>query len=97
MSRLTKLGLIFLLAGVVVLGYQSVSTLMGVNRMADNLVWEKLSLADVFDGLDSESLEDISFFGMRDILQILAEAPLFLWMFGLAFLCFVINAFAPKS
>ncbi|MBW2409377.1 MAG: hypothetical protein JRF72_06225 [Deltaproteobacteria bacterium] len=95
MSGLTKLGLIFLLAGVLVVGYQGISTLMGANRMADDIVWEKLSLADVFDGLDSEFFEDSSFFGMGDILKFLADAPLFLWLFGLAFFCFLIGAFGP--
>ena len=96
MSRLTKLGIIFLLAGVVVLGYQSISTLMGTSRMAEDLVWEQISLADAFGGLDSELFESTSLFGAGEIFQILVEAPLFLWMFGLAFLCFVINAFAPR-
>jgi hypothetical protein len=94
MSRLTKLGIIFLLAGVLVLGYQSISTLMGTSRMAEDLVWEQMSLADAFGG--SELFESTSLFGAGEILQILIEAPLFLWMFGLAFLCFVINAFAPR-
>ena len=97
MSGLTKLGIIFLLAGILVLGYQSISTLMGTDRMAKDLVWEKLSLADVFGGFDSASYENLSFFGIRDILQFLAEAPLFLWMFGLAFICFLLNAFGPRS
>ena len=95
MSALTKLGLIFLLAGVLVVGYQGISTLMGANRMADDVVWEKLSLADVFGGLDSEYFDDISFFAMGDLLKFLADAPLFLWLFGLAFFCFLINAFGP--
>ena len=96
MSALTKLGLIFLLAGVLVVGYQGISTLMGANRMADDVVWEKLSLADVFGGLDSEYFEDISLFGLGEILNFLAQAPLFLWLFGLAFFCFLIGALGPS-
>ena len=97
MSGLTKLGLIFLLAGVLVVGYQGISTLMGASRIADDdLVWEQLSLADVFGGLDSEYFEDISLFGLGEILNFLAEAPLFLWLFGLAFFCFLIGAFGPS-
>ena len=95
MSGLTKLGLIFLLAGVLVVGYQGISSLMGANRMADDVVWEKVSLADVFGGLDSEYFEEDAFFGMGDILNFLADAPLFLWLFGLAFFCFLIGAFGP--
>jgi hypothetical protein len=96
MSAITKLGLIFLLAGILVLGYQSISTLMGADRTANDLVWKKLSLADVFGGIDEASFENFSFFGMRDIFKFLGEAPLFLWMFGLAFLCFLMHAFSPK-
>ena len=97
MSGLTKLGLIFLLAGVLVVGYQGISTLMGANRMADDLVWEKLSLADVFGGLDSEYFENDAFFGMGEILRFLADAPLFMWLFGLAFFCFLVSAFGPRT
>jgi hypothetical protein len=97
MSSLTKLGLIFLLAGVLVLGYQGISTLMGADRTAEDLVWEKLSLADVFGGLDNESFEETSFWGMGDTLKFLAEAPLFLWLFGLAFFCFLVGAFGPRT
>ena len=97
MSGLTKLGIIFLLAGILVLSYQSISTLMGTDQMAKDLVWDKLSLADVFGGFDAASYEDFSFFRIREILQFLAEASLFLWMFGLAFICFLLNAFGPRS
>lgn len=96
MSSLTKLGLIFLLAGVLVVGYQGVSTLMGANHMADDLVWAKLSLSDVFGGLDSEFFEENYFWGMGDVLKYLAEAPLFMWLFGLAFFCFLVGAFGPR-
>jgi len=96
MSRLTKLGVLLLLAGIVVLGFQSISTLMGANRTAEDLTWERLTLADVFGGLDSELFDSDSFYGAGEIIRILVDAPLFLWLFGLAFLCFVINAFAPR-
>lgn len=97
MSGITKLGLIFLLAGILALGYQSISTLMGTEGTANNLAWKKLSLADVFGVIDEVSFENFSFFGMRDILKFIGEAPLFLWMFGLAFLCFLIHAFTTRS
>jgi len=96
MSRLTKLGVLLLLAGVVVLGFQSISTLIGVNGTADDLTWQRVSLADVFGGLDSELFKSDSFYGAGEILRILLNAPLFLWIFSLAFLCFVVNAFAPR-
>ena len=97
MSSLTKLGLIFLLAGILVLGYQAISTLMGADRMAGDLVWAKLSLTDVFGGLDGTYFEDISLLGMGAILKFLAEAPLFLWLFGMAFFCFIVGAFRTRS
>jgi len=97
MSGLTKMGIIFLVAGISVLGYQSISTLMGVDRTAKDLVWDKLSLADVFGGFDAAFYEDYSFSRISEILQFMAEAPLFLWMFGLAFICFLLNAVGPRS
>jgi len=97
MSGFTKMGIIFLVAGLSALGYQSISTLMGVDRTAKDLVWDKLSLADIFGGFDAASYQDFSFFRISEILQFLAESPLFLWMFGLAFICFLLNAIGPRS
>jgi hypothetical protein len=97
MSRLTKLGLLFLLAGIIALGYQGIATFMGSDRTADDLVWKNLSLANIFGGFDAMSFEKQSFFGLREIFQFFAQIPLFLLMFGFALLCFFINAFTSKS
>jgi hypothetical protein len=97
MSRLTKLGLLFLLAGIMALGYQGIATFMGTDRTAEDLVWKNLSLANIFGGFDAGSFEKQSFFGLREILQFLAQTPLFLLLFSLAVLCFFFNAFASKS
>ena len=97
MSHLTKLGLLFLLAGIIALGYQGIATFMGTDRTADDLVWRNLNLTNIFGGFDAVSFEKLSFPGLREILQSLAQTPLFLLMFGLAVLCFLINAFTSKS
>ena len=97
MSRLTKLGLLFLLAGIIALGYQGIETFMGSDRTASDLVWKSLSLANIFDGLDAEYFERHSFFGLREIVRFPAHVPLFLLLFSLAFLCFFANAFTSKS
>ena len=97
MSRLTKLGLLFLLAGTMALGYQGIATFMGTDRTADDLVWKNVSLTNVFGGFDAVSFKNQSFFGLREIFQFLVHTPLFLLMFGFAVLCFLINAFTSKS
>jgi hypothetical protein len=51
-SRLTKLGLIFLLAGGMTLGYQGIATFMGTDRAAGDLGWKNLNLANMFIGCD---------------------------------------------
>ena len=50
MSGLTKLGILFFIAGIVILGYQGVSTLMGQTGAADNFIWKNMSLADALGG-----------------------------------------------
>ena len=97
MSGLTKLGILFFIAAIVVLGYQGVSTLMGQTGAADDFVWKNMSLADAMGGLNLESLDNFSFWGIQGFMQYLLEAPLFIWLFGISFLCFFIHAFAPKS
>ena len=97
MSGLTKLGILFFIAGILVLGYQGISTLMGQTGAADDFSWKKLSLADALGGLNLESLSNFSFWGIQGFMQYLLEAPLFIWLFGISFLCFFIHAFAPRN
>ena len=97
MSGLTKLGILFFIAGILVLGYQGISTLMGQTGAADDFTWKKLSLADALGGLSLESLSNFSFWGIPGFMQYLLEAPLFIWLFGISFLCFFIHAFAPRN
>lgn len=96
MSGLTKLGIFIFIAGILVLGYQGISTLMGQTGAADDFAWKNLSLADALGGLNLESLDNFSFWGIQGIMQYLLETPLFIWLFGISFLCFFIHAFAPR-
>ena len=97
MSGLTKLGILFFMAAIVVLVYQGVATLMGETGTADNFAWKNLSLADALGGLNLELLENFSFWGIQGFMQYLLGAPLFIWLFALSFLCFFIHAFAPRA
>ncbi len=97
MTGLTKLGILFFMAALVVLGYQSVATLMGKTGTADDFVWNNLSLADTLGGFNLDTLGNFSFWGIQGLMQYLLEAPLFIWLFALSFLCFFINAFAPRN
>ncbi len=97
MSGLTKLGILFFCAGILVLGYQGISTLMGPTGAAEDFAWENLSLADALGGLNLESLDNFSLLGIQEIMKYLLEAPLFIWLFAMSFLCFLMHAFAPKS
>ena len=97
MSGLTKLGILFFMAAIAVLGYQGISTLMGQTGAAEDFAWKNLSLADALGGLNLESHDHFSFWGIQGFLQYLLEAPLFIWLFGLSFLCFFMHAFAPRN
>ncbi len=93
MSKLTVIGLVFLFAGFIVLGYQGMLALKGTDKMGSDFIWTDLSLGDllyegVFDWINSISISAI-----RRVILLLLKMPLFLHLLSLATICFFIQAF----
>jgi hypothetical protein len=93
MSKLTVFGMIFLFASLLLLGYQGLVALMGTDGLSSDLVWVNITLADFLSKGNFDWINSISSFKVQTIIMFLVKLPLFLWLFGIACICFLIAAF----
>ena len=93
MSKLTKIGLSFFFAAILLLGYQAVLALMGSDRMGSDLVWINISPADFLSESVFSLINSIHFSMVQKVIRFLVDLPLFACFFCIAFIFFVIQAF----
>jgi hypothetical protein len=96
MSKFTVFGIIFLIAGLLLLGYQGLYALMGTEGMSSNFVWVNIALADLLGKGTFGWIDSISSIKVQKIIIFLVQLPLFLWLFGIALICFLFNAFRRR-
>ncbi len=97
MSKLTTTGLVFLVAGILLIGYQGVLVLMGSDKMGSDLVWINISPADFFSETVSSLINGIPSSMIQRVIWFLARLPVFAWLFGVAFIFFMIQAFRSNK
>jgi hypothetical protein len=93
MSKLTVFGMILLFASLLLLGYQGVSALMGTDGLSSDFVWTNISPSDFLSKATFDWIHSISSFKVQTIIMFLVQLPLFLWLFGIACICFLFEAF----
>jgi hypothetical protein len=93
MSKLTIIGVASWLIGGLLLGFQSISTLM---QTGNEYVWESLSLVDVFGKDNFKWIEGISYASVQSAASYVSTMPLYLLLFAIGALFFVINFVKPK-
>lgn len=93
MSKLTVIGMVFLFAGCLLLGYQGLMALAGSDKMGSDLVWINISPADFFNETIFSLINGIPSSLIQRVIWLLAGLPLFAWLFGVAFIFFSIQAF----
>ncbi|MBW1813172.1 MAG: hypothetical protein JRJ39_05715 [Deltaproteobacteria bacterium] len=91
MSKLSFMAFMFLIGSILLLGFQSIGRLMGAKG-----VWKGLSLIKLFGPKYFYWLDDISFFGLEDILIFIANMPLFAFLFCMSILFFILDKFYSK-
>jgi hypothetical protein len=92
-SKLTVIGMIFLYTGLLLLVYQGALALMGTDGKGSDVFWVNLSLADFLSKGTYAWINSISLLKVQTIIMFLVKMPLFLWLFGIACICFLIEAF----
>ncbi len=93
MSKFTIAGLTAWLFGALILGFQSISSLMGTE---DTIVWKSLALVDIIAKNYFNWIEKISWVSIQQLVTYVVNMPLYLLLFCVGIICFVINAFISK-
>jgi hypothetical protein len=91
MSKLTIVGLLTTLSGLVVLGFQAISSLMGTEE-----VWKSLSLRDVLDNGQLGWIDQVALFGVDRGLDYLVSMPLFVLLVGSGAILLLVAGFVSK-
>jgi hypothetical protein len=91
MSKLTIVGLLTTLGGLVVLGFQAISSLMGTKE-----VWKSLSLRDVLDSGQLGWIDQVALLGVDRGLDYLVSMPLFALLVGSGAILLLISGFIYK-
>lgn len=93
MSKLTVVGVASWLIGVVILGFQGISTLM---QTGDKYVWKRLALVDIFGKDNFKWIEGISYESIQSAANYISTMPIYLLLFAIGLLFFLINFVKPK-
>jgi hypothetical protein len=93
MSKLTKIGIFFFFAAILLLGYQAVLAMMGSDKMGSDLAWINITPADFLSGTVFSLINGIQFSMVQKAIRFLVDLPLFAWFFGIALILFTIQAF----
>lgn len=92
MNRFTLLGLILLVAGGCILGFQAISSMM----TAGEITWETLSLADATGPETLKWVNGISIQMVQKALNYVVTMPLYMLSFALGVLMLIIGGFISK-
>lgn len=87
MSKYYAIGTVALLFGLIVLLFQTISSLMTPGAV----IWKSLTLMSILDPLYLNWIEGVSWAGMKQVLEYLVGLPLYLLLIGSSCLSFVIG------
>jgi hypothetical protein len=88
MNKATLLGLVCWIGSLLLLLFQSVSSVMGEGEH-----WENLALVDLLPASAFEWIDTISTGFLYDAADYLVTMPLFILLFAIGIIFFIINAF----
>jgi len=91
MSKFSFMAFMFLAGSILLVGFQSIAKLMGTKGG-----WKTFSLIKLFGPKYFAWINDISFFGVEDVLTYIATMPLFLFLFFMSILFFILDKFYSR-
>ena len=99
MSKLNILGGLSCLVGLVILGFQAISTLMDP-KAADiyqtETQWKTYAMVDLLDEQYFDWIGDLTWGPGAMAAERLVTTPIYILFLALGILCFIINFFMPK-
>jgi hypothetical protein len=99
MSKFTIAGLVSCLASGIILGFQTISTLMDPSAASitkGKTAWKNLTLVDSIGPEYFEWIDTISWTSIQSIADYIVDMPLYILLLCIGILCFVINAFTSR-
>lgn len=96
MSTFAFLGIIFLLAAILLFGYQAMVAFMGMGT-SDKFVFENIRLADILDVSAPDWSERFSSVYIQSLAETLLTMPLTILLLAAALLFFLIHAFTSEK
>ena len=92
MNKATLTGILFLIGGGCIIGFQTLSSMM----TADEIVWKAMSLVDVTGSDTLAWVTGISIQPIQQALEYIVTMPLYLLFFGVGILMIIIGGFMSK-
>ena len=92
MTKFSLMGIILCVAAGVLLGFQTLSALMGTDGG-----WKSMKLVTVFDQKHFAWIDKTSFFGLERVPEYIVNMPLFMLLFCIGVLFFVLEYFFGKK
>ena len=93
MSKYTMAGLVSWLFSGLILLFQTISSLMG---MEEKMAFKSLALVDIIGQGYFKWINNISWAGIQNVVSYLVTMPLFLLLFCIGILFFLMHMFASK-
>ena len=97
MSKFTITGLVAWILSALLLGFQTISSLMGSEGVAGMVAWKNLTLVDVAEKNYLNWINNIPWVSIQQAVNYVFNVPLYFLLFCFGILCFLINALRSKA
>ena len=97
MSKFTITGLVALILSALLLGFQTISSLMGSEGVAGMVEWKSLTLVDIAEKSYLNWINNIPWVIIQQAVNYVFNVPLYILFFCFGILCFLINALRSKA
>jgi hypothetical protein len=101
MSKLTITGIVCCLAGAVILGFQTVGTLMDPSATEitkkSSMAWKKITIVGLAGQKNLEWINTISWESIQNLLNSAVTMPLYLLLAGIGVFCLILGAVVSKE
>lgn len=91
MNKPTTTGLASIIIGLLILGFQAISSVMGTG-----MAWKQLNATSLVDPKNLAWIDSVSWFGIDRLISYLVTMPLFMLLIGLGVLLMIIGGFVSK-
>jgi hypothetical protein len=92
MSKYYIVGGLLCISGLVIVGFQAISSMMTPGEM----VWNSLSIAGIVDAEHLKWIDSISWYSIQKIIKYIATMPLYILMLCVGVISFIIGGLVDK-